>query len=400
MKFHELFLRPDLVDAVFFKVVTKNDDSGRHGVLIPKEAYSLFPEFPGFAADPGLNRTLKIETLWKEPEGPRVIESSWKHYQRYPERRVTALRSRRLDSRPPGTIIVFGRRGRDSSQYECHVLYPSDPGYAETLQEFGFTPDKAAPGLFGTLLSWNPARKISRSPALEAFLVKFDEITALGFVATRRTGDTGVGYTFESLMGIAENNQMTGDFEGMEIKTYRSKEMRMQDSEKVNLFLLEPRWTDGMKSADRVRQYGYVDDQGKFALYSAVQIRRNSHGLCFRIDRAGGRLWLDRGGKDVAFWEFSQLDKRLREKHGEAVFVSAESRGRGAEETFRYRNVTYCRTPSAEAYLSLIERGDAMLELRMHVGPTGQVRNHGSGFRVKKNCIPSLYEATVQVRPV
>src|SRR5688500_3633901 len=72
---------------VFAKVLTANDDSGRHGVLIPMDAYSYFPHldipdptknatgyFPAFDAATGTEKTL-----------------AYKYYQRYPERRVTRL---------------------------------------------------------------------------------------------------------------------------------------------------------------------------------------------------------------------------------------------------------------------------------------------------------------------
>ena len=40
---------------VFAKVLTRNDDSGRHGVLIPSDAYSYFPNLP--IPDPSKNVT-------------------------------------------------------------------------------------------------------------------------------------------------------------------------------------------------------------------------------------------------------------------------------------------------------------------------------------------------------
>jgi len=71
---------------VFAEILTKNDDSGRHGVLIPSDAYSFFlisrfpirhrmlPRFPAFDAIEGVAATLAYEC-----------------YERYPERRITRL---------------------------------------------------------------------------------------------------------------------------------------------------------------------------------------------------------------------------------------------------------------------------------------------------------------------
>ena len=40
---------------IFAKILTTNDDAGRHGVLIPTESYSFFPELP--IPDPAVNAT-------------------------------------------------------------------------------------------------------------------------------------------------------------------------------------------------------------------------------------------------------------------------------------------------------------------------------------------------------
>ena len=50
----------------------------------------------------------------------------------------------------------------------------------------------------------------------------FYEILNKGWVPTVRKGSTGIGATFESLMGISENQKSEPDYKGIEIKTRRS----------------------------------------------------------------------------------------------------------------------------------------------------------------------------------
>ena len=162
----------------------------------------------------------------------------------------------------------------------------------------------------------------------------------------------------------------------------------------------EPAWVDGLNSAGRIHRYGYFDaDKNRQALYSTVTIRPNSHGFAFRIDEANRRVWMQFNGTDIGNWTFEVLEKRLREKHSEAVFVAARSRGSGRDEEFHYRTVVYCANPSVDSFVTLIERGDVMLELRMHIKENGSARNHGSAFRIKQNRIPELYATTIQCRP-
>ncbi len=237
------------------------------------------------------------------------------------------------------------------------------------------------------------------SPALDAFLPKFDHISARGFVPTMRRGSTGIGYTLENLLEIEENNSPKGDFMGMELKAWRDDGKQSTSTEKMNLFLKEPKWIDGLKSADRIRKYGYVDPKGREALYSTVTIETNSHQLGLSIDANESKVWLNFCEERVAYWDFDVLAKRLKEKHSETVFVSAHVRGEGSKEEFHYYGVNWCREPSVDEFVSLIKEGDVVLELRMHVKESGAARNHGSCFRVYQHRIKDLFKLSHQVRP-
>jgi len=237
------------------------------------------------------------------------------------------------------------------------------------------------------------------SPALTAFLEKFDVLSAKGFVPTLRRGSTGIGYTLETMLDIEENNSPGGDFMGMELKAFRDDDLAMNDSEKMNLFLKEPKWTDGLKAADRVRNYGYVDDNGRTALYSTVKIDPNSHKFAFEVEEDRSKVWMTFDGRQIAYWTREILAKRLKEKHTETVFVSAHTRGKGKSEEFHYYGVTWVREPSVDEFIELLEEGEVMLELRMHLKESGSVRNHGSCFRIKQNRIKDLFKYSTQVRP-
>ncbi len=393
-----VLINPEQVDAVFGKIITANDDSGRHGVLIPTSAYEFFPEIRDFVPGLAINYTEAITTLSRHGDSVRRIDSSYKHYHRYPERRITALHSKKLDSAPPNTLIVIARRRDSSRTYEVHVLYPEVPAYAALCREFGF-PSDIRPSLFFLEKNWSYDTTTNQSEALAELLGMFDDIKRRGFIRTMRAGSTGVGYTFETLVGIRENNDGWADFKGIEIKTFRSKDLRLDRAEKTNLFLKEPRWKDGLESmAERVKQYGYIDDNGRYALYSTIKISQNSHGLKFEIVNPREEIDIQRCSVPVAFYEFRDIKKRLDEKLKETVFIAALNRGREAQEEFHYRTLTWCLDPDVQAFNRLVEAGDTMLELRMHIKPDGTVRNHGSAFRIIKNRLPDLFSRVVCLR--
>ncbi len=240
----------------------------------------------------------------------------------------------------------------------------------------------------------------SHESILEEFLVHFDKVSARGFVKTLRPGDTGVGYTLETLLEIPENNSPRGDFQGMEIKAYRDSETKFDDQDKMNLFLKEPEWLDVLTTAERIQQYGYKDPNGRQAWYLSVTSRKNEANLQLVVTGQGDVLELHRNDLPIARWSLEVLEQRLQEKHAHSVFVGAESRGKGADEEFWYKTVTWCQEPSAKRLLELAASGDIIVELRMHLRPDGSARNHGTAFRIRKHKLQTLFREQKTVRPV
>lgn len=392
------FAQPDQIDAIAYRLITKNDDSGRHGVLMPREAYALFPSFEGFRDDVEENYTADITTIWPQ-FGNIERQSKWKHYHRYPERRVTSLGSTELNDAPPGTMVIFGRLGAHSGRYEVLLLPPGHPVYRAILDAFGVTTDAVAPGNYGVDLKWiGHPQPPQGSVALLEFLKRFDAIKALGPVQSGRPGPTGVGFTLESLLGIAPNNQPTGDFMGMEVKAFRSADTRARASGRHNLFLKEPRWCDGLAAPARIRRYGYPDADRGHALYVTVSSIPNAQSLALRFDRPAQVVELTRSGGAVGDWTAAVLEQRLRQKLHETVFIDAAPTRVGDVEHFHYWGITYCTSPSVEALTQLITEGEVVVELRMRAEESGRIRNHGTAFRVRVPSLSRLFARSVRIR--
>ncbi len=127
--------------------------------------------------------------------------------------------------------------------------------------------------------------------------------------------------------------------------------------------------------------------------------RENSEGLCLQRDDRGRLLLLLDEADAIACWPYDVLAQRLAEKHEQAVYVGAATQGDGRSERFHYRTVEYCQHPSVERLLGILEQGDIIVELRMHVGSNRRARNHGTAFRIRKDRIQDLYETRQTLRP-
>lgn len=113
---------------------------------------------------------------------------------------------------------------------------------------------------------------------LQEFKCRFLELKARGFIPTIRTGPTGIGHTFEAILGLHENNLAIPDLEKIEIKTHRDDSSSM-----ITLFTFNHKaWK--MPPLEAIQAYGSRDSNGRLGMYYTVSPTPNSAGLFLRID--------------------------------------------------------------------------------------------------------------------
>ena len=379
---------------IFAKILTQNDDSGRHGVLVPAEAYDFFPELA--IADPNQNVTVHFPAI-DGIEGQEHI-LAYKHYQRYPERRITCL-NRNFNDRQHGLRVgiflkanhVDGTTGyyadilREQGDSEFHRLCSLLFGDAVTLSE----------GLFVLLAIDAPTFVLD--DALSDLLTRFDHIHEQGWIDSLRTGDTGIGYTFESQMGIKENNDRRADFRGIEIKCKQVKETGGHGG-KINLFQQAPRWEEKLTALERLRLIGQPDENGRYACYSQVTTSANNLWLSLDQLATSGQIDLLKGTARFGYWPFEVLEERLREKHSRTVFVKAEVRNTAGRQRFHYNELIYCERPSIQRFNDLVRSKRIVFEFLMSE-KEGKVRNRGYPWRLTgEGFLTELFSLRLKLR--
>jgi hypothetical protein len=177
----------------------------------------------------------------------------------------------------------------------------------------------------------NPVAELIRSISQDAnkvaqeLLLKIRTIAARGQIQAIGTGDTAIGRTLETLLGIAMNSSKAPDYKGIEIKSFRDGR-----GTRKTLFAKVPDWnlSKFKSSTEILNQFGYKrgDD---FKLYCTVStLKPNSQGLFLRIDEKLDQLVetsqeLKIG--DFAIWQLTVLHAELKKKHKETFWVSADS---------------------------------------------------------------------------
>jgi hypothetical protein len=231
---------------------------------------------------------------------------------------------------------------------------------------------------------------------VEELLDMIREVSARGFVRTLRPGDTGIGMTLETLLGIEANTRKAPDYKGIELK---AKRLRKGKANRVTLFSQVPDWKlSPIGSAwNLLSTYGYERD-GKLRLNHEMNATApNSIGFILEVDAT--RDWLKQNHQDpdtavtrhVTTWEMENLRSRLKEKHPQTFWVGARCRGKGTTEEFHYVQVEHTRQPKVRNFDALIEWGVISVDYLMSQKGQQRVRDHGYLFKMHAADFPALF---------
>ena len=219
---------------------------------------------------------------------------------------------------------------------------------------------------------------------LEEFQQKFQNLKKQYFVKSLRNGPTGVGFTFETLLELKENNLALPDIDGIEIKAHRDNSNSM-----ITLFTFNKKaWQ--INPLEAVRKYGSLDDTGRLGLYYTMSLTPNSAGLFLSINDT--EIFVQHtSGEVVTIWQLSDLANRFMKKIPALLFVSAHTEEKNGDEYFHYYRAQLMRETSAELLSELFKTGNLLVDLRLHDKETS-ARNHGTGFRVSEDKLPLLFK--------
>lgn len=134
---------------------------------------------------------------------------------------------------------------------------------------------------------------------------KLAEINKMGYVVSKRKGNTGIGYTLETLLGLKENNLTTPDFDKIELKSQRKGV-----ANRVTMFTFN-RGVWKIKQRELIEKYGYIDTNDRPSLYCTVDTRPNNQGLSVKVEQENVRLYY-LNEILIAEWSGDRLIDRFR----------------------------------------------------------------------------------------
>lgn len=241
---------------------------------------------------------------------------------------------------------------------------------------------------------------------------EFSRIKKLGYVPNSRLSnkDGGIGNTFEDHLGVVENNLRDPDFNGFEIKSKRDLSESF-----LSLFSKSP--TNPKKGANKILRetFGEVrseDDMGLKKLYASIYA--NNWGLVY--DKYHMKLNIDREREILALhikdlnktlihtethYDFSVLEKTALKKFNKLFIVTADVKKIDMIEHYHFTKAEIFIGLDFNKFLTELENGTIRLDLRIGVNKRvggksfGKTHDHGSGFRIKKDRIESIFNSKI-----
>ena len=214
---------------------------------------------------------------------------------------------------------------------------------------------------------------------------RLSETKQTGYIVSKRRGNTGIGYTLETLLELRENNLQAPDLGNIELKSQRNGV-----SNRVTMFTFNKgAWK--INQRELIQRYGYEDTNGRPSLYCTVDSRPNNQGLHLKVEEEAIRLY-HVNNTLIAEWPGQVLIDTFRKKMPALVVVYAETRvNSDNKEEFWFNEACFLTNPDEDNFFDLIKKDIVIVDLRMHLRSNGTVRNHGTAFRIDEKFLNQCF---------
>ena len=231
---------------------------------------------------------------------------------------------------------------------------------------------------------------------------KFDEIRQIKWIKSMRKGPTGVGYTFETLLGKNEDNKQLPDYDEIEIKT-----MKYFSKKKIHLFNCSPESEDEQMIQKIIEKLGYPDKEyPEYKVFNISINAKNSTYLGYKklqliINYKEEKIVLEAKtifGKKInidLFWSFKTIENIIMNKMKKLAIIKACSKKINNEEYYYYTRIEFYEIKKFEEFIKLIEKGIITITFKIGIWKVeekfGKIHDRGTDFSIQEKDIELLY---------
>jgi hypothetical protein len=239
---------------------------------------------------------------------------------------------------------------------------------------------------------------------IKGFKKDFLVIKEKGWVPSNRLHDTGIGKTFEDLMGIVENNNFLADYQDvLELKSSRELAQAM-----VTLFTDAPTFPKKVNSILR-EKYGQKDSESGVKIihstFSTIKFNTfiQKYGFKLDVDEANKKIFIrikDLQTNELDEMEihytFDDLKEIIEKKCKYIAYIKAQSKKENDKESFKFVQASLLSGLTFEKFIECVKNGLIVYDIRLGVYRSGKNKgkphDHGSGFRVLKNNLNKVFD--------
>lgn len=236
------------------------------------------------------------------------------------------------------------------------------------------------------------------------FIKKFNSIRALGFVKAVNNDNSGIGLTFEKLIGKESDNFPLPDFCNLiEIKT-----KLIYSKTPIHLFKLTPYGNSFIETKRIYEKYGYYRSTDKeFKAFNgtiyANKILKIGLNYYFSLDvnhieKKVKLLVYNSQMKMIdctTYWDFDSLENALIRKLNYLALVFVCKKNISQETHYKYIKYNIYKLSDFNTFLILLSKGVIGITFSIDVYKNekryGQIHDHGTTFNINKNDIEKLF---------
>src|SRR3989344_4821682 len=239
---------------------------------------------------------------------------------------------------------------------------------------------------------------------LQGFKRDFLVIKEKGFVESHRTHNTGIGKTFEDLIGVVENNNFLADYKNsLELKSSRELSQSM-----VTLFTKKPTHPKGINSRLR-EEYGEPDEKANglktvHTTFSSLKFNtfHGKFGFKLEINEKERRIYIlikniktNKLENIEIYYEFDELKNIIEKKLDYIAYIKADHKVENGKEFFNFKEAVILSGLTFDKFIRFVKEGLILYDIRIGVYRSGELEgrthDHGSGFRILKNNIEKVF---------
>ena len=212
-------------------------------------------------------------------------------------------------------------------------------------------------------------------------LIKHKSKIARKWHPTLRQGPTGAGYTYETLLGIKENNDPSSDLIDGEIKTCSSS--------KIRLFSKAPIYAEPeLSNKQRCKKHGvWSNTQQRWQIYAqSTPNSKQCPNLKFDFTESKIILYDKKLKTNLGSWDYKTLESCFNEKFGSKnfIYVGYTKQNKNGKVEFRYKDPVVIFDP-IKNFKNLLLKRVVYVAGRTWWKPSDDSKHdHGWAFQINK----------------